>query len=137
MANNETVTFRCPSCGADMKFDAELGKMKCEFCDTVADVETLDKDNSDENVQAIEEDVVEGEFEQDNEEILLHKYKCSSCGAEILADDHTAATFCNFCGMPAMLEERLQGEKKPAFVIPFKLKKESAIETLLHGRRKE
>lgn len=125
MANNETVTFRCPSCGADMKFDAEMGMMKCEFCDTVTAVENFD----DENRDPVEEDVTAGEFEQDNEEIFLHKYKCSSCGAEILADDHTSATFCNFCGMPAMIEERLQGEKKPAFVIPFKIKKEVAVET--------
>lgn len=123
MINNETKTFRCPSCGADMKFDAELGKMKCDFCETIADVEDF------ETGEVVEEDVVEGTFEEENEEILLHQYKCSSCGAEILADEHTSATFCNFCGMPAMIEARLQGEKKPAYVIPFKIKKEGAIET--------
>lgn len=132
MTNNETMTFRCPSCGADMKFDAELGKMKCDFCDTVADVDEFENENE----KAVEEDVVEGEFEVDDEEILLHKYKCSSCGAEILADDNTAATFCNFCGMPAMIEERLQGEKKPAFVIPFKIKKDSAVETYTSWAKK-
>lgn len=28
-------TFQCPGCGANMRFDAESGCLKCDYCGTV------------------------------------------------------------------------------------------------------
>ena len=55
-------------------------------------------------------------------------YKCDSCGAEIIADDQTAATFCVYCGNTAILQSKLSNEFSPDMVIPFKKTKEEAIE---------
>lgn len=120
-------TYICPACGADLRYDAQKKKMTCEYCGWEGEVSQV-KTSQDAQVT---EDIHEtaGEFEADTlGTIDLHVYRCSSCGAEILTNDDTVATFCSFCGRPAMLENRVQGEKKPAYVIPFRLKKEAAQE---------
>ncbi len=55
-------------------------------------------------------------------------YRCGGCGAEVLTDDYTAATFCSFCGRPSLMEDRLSGALMPEYVIPFKIKKDDAVE---------
>ena len=65
-------------------------------------------------------------------------YVCKSCGGEIIADEHTAATSCPYCGNPVVVMEQFSGTLKPDRVIPFKLNKEAAIQALknhYHGKR--
>jgi DNA-directed RNA polymerase subunit RPC12/RpoP len=57
----------------------------------------------------------------------LNVYRCKNCGAEMVADDTTAATFCVYCGSTSILKNRLEGEFRPSRVIPFAKKKEDAI----------
>ena len=122
-------TYICPACGGDLRFDPVSGKLKCSFCDNYEDAEKMDKDEAEDFNVTDGEDVL-GSFRDDNDEsIELKKYVCSGCGAEILTDNDTTATFCSFCGRPAMLEDRLEGEKKPAYVIPFKLTRDVAEES--------
>ena len=69
---------------------------------------------------------------KDNEAIIddtvYISYKCQNCGAEIVADEQTAATFCVYCGNTAILKSKLSGNFKPDYIIPFKIEKERAIE---------
>lgn len=55
-------------------------------------------------------------------------YNCPSCGAQIVTDDTTAASFCYYCHNPIVLEERLRGDFKPDYVIPFQIDKKKAQE---------
>ena len=54
---------------------------------------------------------------QENEEAVL--YTCPSCGAEIITDATTAATFCYYCHNPVVLSGRLEGKYLPDMVVPF------------------
>ena len=54
-------------------------------------------------------------------------YHCPSCGAEIITDDTTAATFCFYCHNPIVLAGRLEGKYLPDGIIPFKITKEEAV----------
>lgn len=124
-------TYKCPGCGADMKFDAAAGKLSCEYCETeltVAEAEALDEANKQDAESADSEDVIDetNEAESFGCSADLIKYKCSTCGAELVTDEHTAATFCNYCGSPNLLSERLEGERMPAKVIPFKITRQKA-----------
>ena len=41
---NQTVNYKCPSCNGTMHYDADAGKMKCDFCEstfTAAELEAL------------------------------------------------------------------------------------------------
>ncbi len=46
-------------------------------------------------------------------------YTCPSCGAQIVTDATTAATFCYYCHNPVVLGGRLEGKFLPDQVIPF------------------
>ena len=44
-------------------------------------------------------------------------YTCQNCGAQIIAEAETSATFCYYCHAPVVLAGRLTGEYKPAHVL--------------------
>ena len=60
----------------------------------------------------------------------MKAYNCPSCGAELICDDSTGATSCPYCGNPTVVPGQFSGALKPNYVIPFKVKKEAAIEAL-------
>jgi DNA-directed RNA polymerase subunit RPC12/RpoP len=55
------------------------------------------------------------------------QYVCNSCGAAVITDQNTAATFCAFCGSPTIIAERLVQERTPEYVLPFQYGREAAI----------
>lgn len=63
-------------------------------------------------------------------------YNCQSCGAQLVADEYTSATFCSYCGNPTLVEDRLQGEFRPQVIIPFKINKDQAVEIYKKWLRK-
>lgn len=56
------------------------------------------------------------------------QYVCNSCGAAVITEKNTAATFCAFCGSPTIITERLLDARKPKYVIPFKYGRAKAVE---------
>jgi DNA-directed RNA polymerase subunit RPC12/RpoP len=82
--------------------------------------------SAEENVAGSGQSAVEipGQF---SEEDTL-QYVCNSCGAAVLTDKSTAATFCAFCGSPTIIAERLVDARKPDYVIPFKYGRGKAVE---------
>ncbi len=58
-------------------------------------------------------------------------YNCPSCGAEIVTDKTTAATFCYYCHNPVVLSGRVSGEFLPDKIIPFTIDKKQATEKFL------
>lgn len=58
-------------------------------------------------------------------------YNCPSCGAEIVTDKTTAATFCYYCHNPVVLSGRVSGEFLPNKIIPFSIDKKQATEKFL------
>lgn len=55
-------------------------------------------------------------------------YTCPSCGAQIVTDETTSATFCYYCHNPVVLSGRLTGTYKPDYVIPFQIDRKKAEE---------
>ena len=139
MAN--LIEYKCPCCGGAIEFDSTLQKMKCPYCDTEFEMETLKKYDEELKNQTSDDLVWEStptsEWSSSDED-SLRSYICNSCGGEILTDLTTAATHCPFCGNPVVVKEHFSGELKPEYVIPFKLDKEAAIKGLkkhLEGKK--
>ena len=122
------LEYKCPCCGGAIEFDSSLQKMKCPYCDTEFDMETLlsyDEALNKDDDKLEWENTAGRQWTQD-EQNGLRSYVCTSCGGEILCDETTAATSCPFCGNPVVMMEQLSGSLKPDYVIPFKLDKEAA-----------
>lgn len=124
---NRALDNQCPACRAPLMFNPKLGKWKCEYCDNEYTLEELQKHNNASNVK-----VNEGISGDDTE---YDTYRCKDCGAEIIADENTAATFCVYCGNTAILKNKLSGKFAPTKVIPFKKVKDDAI-TAFKGLKK-
>lgn len=125
-----TVSFHCPCCDAGLIFDAAKQKFTCEFClSEFEEAELAGTDAAGKSEQR----------EQENEEFRsqVHGYFCPSCGAEVIADASTVADTCYYCHNPLVLSDKLAGVWRPDKVIPFKLDKEAAKETLLRYTKKK
>ena len=59
----------------------------------------------------------------------MKAYSCTSCGAELVCEETTAATSCPYCGNPTVIPGQFAMDK-PDYVIPFEVDKDSAIAAL-------
>lgn len=121
--------YKCPCCGGAIAFDSSLQKMKCPYCDTEFEMETLasyDNELKNEPAENMTWNDVAGAEWQDSEAEGLLSYVCKSCGGEIVGDKTTAATSCPFCGNPVVMMGQFSGSLKPDYVIPFKVDKKAA-----------
>ena len=81
------MSYKCPNCGGGLKFDPVSQKFKCEYClasFTEDDMKRLEAE--------------EAKKREDDGSAAV--YTCPSCGAEIVTDETTAATFCYYCHNP-------------------------------------
>lgn len=133
--------YKCPCCGGQITFEANLQKMKCEYCDTEFDVSTLqqyDEELSHDAPDRMEWDGEAGSEWQQGETDGMRIYSCNSCGGEVIGDETLAAASCPYCGNPVVMMGQLRGELRPDLVIPFKLDKKAAkagLEAHLRGKR--
>jgi len=151
-------TIKCPNCSANLFFEPSSGKLECAYCGGSFDpakfeaaVDELLAEPSKPAEKAIDrgfqteagEDVnaQTAEPEQprvaDEENPLLEDaedtqvFTCKSCAGTIVSSANTSATFCPFCGSPALIGDRLTGEFKPQFLIPFKHSRQDAENAFL------
>lgn len=125
--------YKCPCCGGQIAFEAKLQKLKCEYCDTEFDVETLrqyDEDLSQDAPDRMEWSTAPGTEWQEGENAGMRVYSCNSCGGEVITDATLAATVCPYCDNPIVMTGQLSGALKPDLVIPFKLDKKAAKDAL-------
>ncbi len=123
----KTVQYKCPNCGGELKFNAEKQLFSCEYClsdFTEEQVKQIFKKNEETDLSEKNADKAVKDFEDHT-----NLYTCPSCGAEIMAEETTSATFCYYCHNPVILSGRLSGEYKPGRVIPFKVTREAAVDS--------
>lgn len=106
--------------------------MTCNSCGNTFPVEGLEEaskihvENTTDEQMAWQ--IPDGRSYDAEENAHLRAYHCQTCGAEIVADDVTAATECVYCGNPTILPGVLQGAYRPDGVLPFKTTKKQAQE---------
>ncbi len=125
----EIQQYKCPCCGGQIEFDSASQNMKCPYCDTEYEVETLksyDDVLNNEQKDDMSWDSSAGSEWTEGEAEGMRVYVCNSCGGEIVADETTAASACPFCDNPVVMMGQLSGALKPDYVIPFKLDKKAA-----------
>lgn len=126
--------YKCPCCDGAIAFDSASQKMKCPFCGTEFEMETLacyDEELQNDTESNMQWETNAGSEWQDGETEGLCTYQCKSCGGEIVGDEAMAATKCPYCGNPVVVMGQFSGALKPDYVIPFKFDKKAAKEALL------
>ena len=142
---SDLLEYKCPCCGGAIAFDSASQKMKCPYCDTEFDVETLiaydaelkkdeEKTDSPSNLGSYDENSGSGDW-QEGECDNMVSYVCDSCGGEIVGDENLAASSCPYCGNPVIIKHNFSGMLRPDFVIPFKLDRVQAKKAMAEHLR--
>lgn len=143
MKTMDSITYKCPNCDGGLEFDPKSQKFKCGYClseFTQEELLALTPEHS-QAEQRAEEPAAEAEAlageaapehgaqaEQDPGEAQMLIYSCPSCGAELVTDETTAATFCYYCHNPVVLSGKLEGRYRPDCVLPFEMDRKKAEE---------
>ncbi len=151
--------YKCPACGGGLTFDAEKGIVVCEYCGSKYDVSQMEQmypGTGESSASAPSDggmaglagdspsaDVDAGSFDGGGswdtsglngnwgeDAAKMKEYSCPSCGGVILCEQTTAATSCPYCGNPTVVETQFAGSLRPDYIIPFKFKKEKAVQCL-------
>ena len=115
----EVITYQCPQCGAPLKFNEETQHWDCEFCRGSFGLDEVQAAKPERQTETANQEPTE-------EAVNMREYICPQCGAQIVTDETTAASFCVFCQNATIFPEKLKGAFKPAKVIPFQKSKEDA-----------
>lgn len=137
----EVTNYKCPACTGPLHYDGTLGKLKCDYCESIYDPAEIEKLYAEENEKA--EAAAKTEMDADGWDLGnvgsqwdedeigdMRVYHCPSCGAELICEATTAATSCPYCGNPTVVPGQFSGILKPDYVIPFKTDKNAAIAAL-------
>ncbi|MBP5491338.1 MAG: hypothetical protein J6Y08_00655 [Clostridiales bacterium] len=125
-------SIKCPNCSGNLVFDADSQLMVCEYCmsrfspaELKKSILPEDEEQKDAGERIHEENAQERIKKSLGEEGV--QFICNSCGATVVTEKNTSATFCAFCGSPAIISQRMTDEFSPDYILPFKYGKEEAI----------
>lgn len=117
----ETESVKCPGCGANMIFDADLQTLYCPHCGS--------KKELGEAKIAKEKDIMEG-LSADSvwkaDETVV--FRCDNCGAKVVLQKDETAKICPFCGTAHVQKTEELAGLKPDAVLPFAFGQEKALE---------
>jgi DNA-directed RNA polymerase subunit RPC12/RpoP len=161
-----TFTHKCPNCGGPLLFDPKDQKFHCEYClniyteeevseyeqqQATAQADTKEPSEKEltftaESQEANMSDTEKATFKEatgadeaptDSLSGAMELFNCPNCGAQIVTEATTAATYCYYCHNPVVLSGRLSGDFLPDKVLPFAIEKEEAIEKFLAWTKKK
>lgn len=133
MSNEEMAhKFPCPSCGAEMNFDAEHGTLACDYCGHTSKVPTSEKEIKEYDLQAALKEML-ATPQQMGYGDGKRSIKCESCGAVNTVDANVVSTECAFCGSNQVVpQEQVAQVIKPETLLPFQVDQAKAV-TLFRG----
>lgn len=140
------VSYKCPNCDGELVFHPRTQKYKCEYCASAFSQEEINRlqpkaegENQESNHALQEENQANPHDPMGENQENAHApreetgsiYHCPSCGAEIVTEETTAASFCYYCHNPVILSGRVSGEFLPDKIIPFAIDRKQAVEKFL------
>jgi predicted RNA-binding Zn-ribbon protein involved in translation (DUF1610 family) len=115
-------SFPCKKCGAKLKFSPSDGKLKCQHCGELSDIQRSFKN-------LIELDYYETLNKLKKyalSPIKIKSTKCNSCAATFKIDDNIHSSICPYCGNAIVKKTELYKPIKPQALLPFKLTQRDA-----------
>ena len=129
----EITNYQCPACTGPLHFEAGTDTLCCEYCGSAFGLQEIEALYAQKEARAAEQFAKqEANGDPECEQIAdgMRVYNCPSCGAQLMCDETTAATACPYCGNPSVVPGQFTGMRKPDHLIPFKLKKEAAVQAM-------
>ena len=131
------MNVRCPGCGATAEYSVKDLKMICKHCGKVFSAYEASGTKAFEEKKTVAETkktesgkrVTKDDLRK-HATIKMRHYHCSACGAELLAKETEATSFCYYCGQPAVMEEQFTDYLQPEYIIPFQVTQEEAAAQL-------
>ncbi len=130
----KSVSEKCITCNAPLKYNAKKDLFECEYCGnkfTINDLEDYKK-----GLSKTKKDKKNNKNKKQTMDVSA--YHCENCGANIILGENTASTSCVYCKSSALIKERLEGLYAPTRLITFKFSKDDAInkfKDLCKGRK--
>ncbi|MBQ8947132.1 MAG: hypothetical protein IJ058_10005 [Lachnospiraceae bacterium] len=133
MANSisGTMASTCPACGGTLVWNPEAGKLKCEYCDSEYTNEEVEAAWRDKEANLTEGGSADGDDANAMTTESMKEYRCSTCGADLMADVNTAVMVCPYCGNQTIAPMQFAGNIKPDYVVPFAHSKKEAEQKYL------
>lgn len=134
---DNVTEYKCPGCGAPLKFSAGSGTVKCDSCGNEYEISAI---KALYDSEASEQEFDWGDYKKELTQDKLDDvsvFLCESCGAEIEADHATAATKCPYCGNNVVLDPRIDAGLKPNAIIPFMIEAKELPELVQKFYRKK
>lgn len=129
------VSFKCPNCDGELIFDPSTQKYKCEYCASLFSQKELDDMKpaaaAERNADGPDDPAAASGGTETDGGAEAVMYSCPSCGAQIVTDETTAATFCYYCHNPVVLSGRISGKYLPDKIIPFLIDRKEAEQAFL------
>ncbi|GHU54502.1 hypothetical protein FACS1894132_09230 [Clostridia bacterium] len=129
------ISYKCPACGGEVTYNPKTKNFDCPFCSSSyseTEIKNIWKQNEETDLSKNSNEVYTNEDYSEH----IKVYTCSSCGAEIVADDTTSATSCCYCHNPVILSGRVSGQYKPDKMLVFEKDRESAKEIFQNWTKK-
>ena len=118
---NLNEVFKCPQCGANLRYEIETKSLSCEFCGYHLHLNE-EKSNEEHDFSQIDE------ASKTRWDKSVKKANCRNCGAEIIVDSSQLTVECPFCNTAMVISnDEIQGIK-PDRVIPFNVSSKVCIE---------
>lgn len=118
MANQEH-RFPCDTCGSDLRFAPDQGKLSCDHCGGDQDIPTGGAKGDTVGELDYQRAIDAALPARDIEEIRV--LSCPNCGAHVEFNSVDHAAECPFCATPVVTDTGTHRQIKPQGVLPFSL----------------
>ncbi|RMH44288.1 MAG: hypothetical protein D6689_02790 [Deltaproteobacteria bacterium] len=118
--------FRCPTCDAELTFDAASQALRCAHCDATVEIQATDGEG---DQSIVEYDLESGlAVAERGLGVDRRAARCGECGAVVTYEGTVAATRCDFCGSAQVLDQTANRRAiRPESLVPFQVDRDRAI----------
>ncbi|NDU99544.1 TFIIB-type zinc finger domain-containing protein [Pseudoroseicyclus tamaricis] len=126
---DEEFRFPCDQCGADMRYEPGTGRLVCDHCGNVAELESGQEQASEVIRELDYEDALRSALPAAEMEEVRSSH-CPNCGAVIEFAEAEHATECPFCATPVVTDTGTTRHIKPKGLLPFVLTEPEARQAM-------
>ena len=126
----------CPNCGASLSYKPGSTSQVCDHCGSTFEIKTENTTVQDAQKENDLATALSGAWQAAQAEGQAYVVKCPACGAQTALEKNMFSSHCAFCGSPLTVTPDVKAVANPQAVLPFKLDKNTALESFNKWLRK-